>query len=227
MTDRTQGRGTAAPSQAPLRAAVFGPFPPRWLPQDEAMLSACRVVCLPAAAEHVLAHGLFPEAVCGPGTQLRADDRRRLEARGVRFLPARGTEPWELLALGINYAITTGATEIWVLGVVGPHLADTLPHLLVLARPEWGGARLHLVHGPERGYLLRHGEGATMEGQSGDLVTFLPLSPTVSHLTTQGTDPIYREEPLTFGEARGARLTGKVAQAWIAAGRLLVLHQRA
>lgn len=209
------------------RAVIFGPHPPSWLPEDAPELEARRVICVPAGVEHAMRHGFTPEAVCGLPGDVPPAIRLQLQEQAVRFLRPYAADAGEALALGLNYAITTGVTDICVLGIVGPDLAGTLTHLFVLSRPEWGGARLQLIHGAERGYLLRHGETAILRGRLGDVVHFIPLSSTVSHLTTQGTDPLYRNEALEYAQTRTARLTVQAARVWIASGRLLVLHHRA
>ncbi len=218
--------GKERPTPIPFQAVLFGPRIPLWTSADWEDLRARRVLSVPAAVPYLLAHHLIPEAICGPPTACTPSVRRQLRAWRVRFLPGSAATPWEALALGLNYAITTGVRDIWLLGIGGNSLADTLAHISLLARPEWGGAHLTIIHGQEKGHLLRHGETAILHGQPGDQVLLVPLSPSVTEVTSQGLAPEHHGQELTFGEPALAHLTAHVGRVWIRAGRLLVAHTR-
>ncbi len=218
------GEGQGPP--VPYQAALFGPALPRWLSQDWPQLQVRRVIGVPEVISYLLTNELAPEAVCGPPTACEPAVRARLRALGVRFLSGVSMAPWEALSQGLNYAITTGARDIWILGIGEEGLAQTVAYLSLLARPEWGAARLTVVHGCERGYILRHGEAAHIQGHLGETVMLVPLSPTVTEVTTRGLDPSYQGHTLQFGQPLQVQLVATTAQVWIRAGCLLVSHTR-
>ncbi len=184
-----------------------------------------RLICTAATVPYALAHDLTPDAVIGPLTALEAHHRQRLHQAQARVLTPPDTTPQTALELALNYAITTGARDILLMGLVGERLADSLGNLLLLARAEWGAARLTFIHGDETGYLLRHGEAAVINGQTNDLVALLPLSPTATEITTQGLAPALRNISLELGRTEHLRLVESPARVWLGAGRLLVIHE--
>ncbi len=202
---------------------VGDPRTPRPL---DAYLEGRRLICTAQGTRYALAHDLVPEAVVGLPTLFDEATRERLHRGRVRMLTPADDFPETALEFALNYAITTGARDVLILGLIGESLAQSLSHLLVLARAEWGAARLTFVHGPETGYLLRHGETAVIHGSVGDPVTLLPLSPTATEITTQGLNPVQRGATLELGRVRHLTLMESPARVWLGAGRLLVLHRR-
>lgn len=210
------------------RAAIFanGILNPR--PGLKERVSERRVICADGGARHALALGLVPEVVIGDLDSFPADRRQDLEARGTRFIVLPRDKDQTDLELALNYAITTGARDILLLGLVGGRLDQTLANLLLLTRPEWGAARLTIIDGPDTAYLLRHGETAVIHGQAGDTVSLIPLSATVVEVTTQGLRWPLRGAVLEFGSTLtiSNELVERTARVWIGAGRLLVVHRR-
>lgn len=185
-----------------------------------------RLICASGTVPYALSHGRVPEVVIGSLASLDEEQRQRLHQARARVLtPPEATLQAEL-ELALNYAITTGARDILLLGLVGECLAESLANLLLLARAEWGAARLTFVHGRETGYLLRHGETAVIEGRPGERVVLLPLSPAATEITTQGVSPALRNLSLGLGRVEHLRLVESPARVWLGAGRLLVIHSR-
>ena len=183
-----------------------------------------RLICTVGATPLALEQGCVPEAVLGSPAALDARARQQLQEHRVRTLTPADPFPEAALELGLNYAITTGARDILLLGMVGDSLADSLTHILLLARAEWGAARLTFIHGDEIGHLLRHGEAARVEGGAGTPVVLLPLSPTATEITTQGLEPALRSATLELGRAARLTVVEPPARVWLGAGRLLVIH---
>ena len=208
----------------PWRCAIL--IGPPNLPRPLAdYLSDRRLICRAALVPSLLEEGYTPEAVIGPLTSL--DERRREEIHNARtrILTPADEHVQTALELALNYAITTGARDILLLGLVMDSLAESLGNLLLLARAEWGAARLTFVHGTETGYLLRHGEAAVIESAAGDRVVLLPLSPSATEIVTQGLEPPLRNVNLELGRIAHLVVVEPPARVWLGAGRLLVLHR--
>ena len=183
-----------------------------------------RVICTTTGVLPALERGLLPEAVFALPETLDPAIRSRLRREGTRLVhPFRETALADL-ETALNYAITTGARDVLLLGMWSDDPALALARVMLLARPEWGGARVWFVHGKHVGHVLRHGEGATMHGEIGSRVTLVPLSAVVTEVTGQGLVPALRYEELALGETRVLHLSEEEARVWIGAGRLLVVH---
>ncbi len=208
----------------PWRCAVLI-SPPNLLRPIAEYLSDRWLVCTASLVPYLVEHGRIPEAVIGPLAALDETHRARVHAAGSRLLMPADGHMQTALELALNYAITIGARDILLLGLVVDSLAESLGNLLLLARAEWGGARLTFVHGQETGYLLRHGEAAVIESAAGDNVVLLPLSPKATEIVTQGLEPPMRNVHLELGRIAHLTVVEPPARVWLGAGRLLVLHR--
>ncbi len=206
----------------PTRVVLF--VGPSHLPaQREMWVTGRRVLCTQQGLLPALAMGLLPEAVFTSSGELPLDVRSRLRDHKVRLITPVKEIPYADVEAALNYAITTGGTDILILGVWSDDPGKALAHVLLLAKPEWGGARVWFAHALHTGYLLRHGEGVSLERSLGTRIALLPLSPKVTDLTSQGTAPQLRYEELELGDIQHIYLTEDTGRVWIGAGRLLVL----
>ena len=170
--------------------------------------------------------GQRPDIVLGHLAQIPTSVRLDWQQRGTRFVLLSSAYTYSELEFALNYAITTGVRDILLLGVVSRRLSESLSNLFLLARPEWGGARLMFLHGREWGYVLRHGESVTLHVAPHDRITLLPLSPAVTEITARGVTPVQRGTTLEFGTALTLTPVEQPVQIWIGAGRLLVIHEQ-
>ncbi len=182
------------------------------------------VLCADGGTLHALALGLHPDVVIGDLDSLPEDVRDRLDAEGTQFLQYPRDKDYTDLELALQSAMGRGAKDILLLGLLGGRLDQTLANVLLLARPEWDAARLWFAHGSERAHLLRGGESLTLHGHPGDIVSLIPLTPTVTGVTTQGLRWPLREATLYFGHTRtiSNELVGEEAAVKVAEGRIVV-----
>ncbi len=184
------------------------------------------LVCVAEAWQVARDYDWRPDIVLGQLSHLPENVRTDWQQQGTRFMPLSSAYPYSELEFALNYLITTGVRDILLLGLISTRLTTTLARLFLLARPEWGAARLSFVHGPERGYILRHGESVRLDVSPHDKVTLLPLTSTVTALTARGVSPALRGASLAFGTAMELTLEERPVQLWIGAGCLLVIHER-
>jgi thiamine pyrophosphokinase len=85
---------------------------------------------------------------------------------------------------------------------------------------------IQIIDGPSTCWLLR-GPGITIiEGQTGDLLSLLPLTGDATGIRTRGLYYPLHGEALRFGKPRGVsnELTGEQAEVSLESGLLLVIH---
>jgi thiamine pyrophosphokinase len=186
-----------------------------------------RIIGADGGAARALAWGLVPDWVIGDLDSLSAGQRRALEARGCHFLVHPRAKDETDLELALTYAAEQGAQEIVILGALGGRLDHTLANLLLLALPQLAGRSVRLVDGREEALLLRSGEEAVLEGQPGDLVSFLPLGGDADGVTSSGLAWSLQADSLRFAFSRGIsnEMTGTEATVRLDHGLLLVVHR--
>jgi thiamine pyrophosphokinase len=179
-----------------MRAAIIangGLRPTRLLRQ--LLRHADLVVCADGGLRAARALGVAPQVAIGDfdsaGTALRAWARRR----GTRLVPYPREKDQTDTELAIEYALRAGADDIDLLGALGGRVDHALANIGLLIHVAARGRRARLVH--EQTELFLANTQSSIPGRVGDLVSLIPLSPTVAGVTTRGL-----KYPLTAGRLR-------------------------
>ncbi len=182
------------------------------------------VICVDGGAGKALALGLMPEVVIGDMDSLEAPLREQLRAKGCRFIeyPSRKDETDSELA--IRHALSLGATEIIMLGMLGARIDHSLANIMLLTLPELEQVKVRLVEGCQEVFVIR--DEILIEGMPGDTLSLLPLSGDVVGVRTEGLEYPLHYGTLRFGAARGVSnvLTASRAKITVGSGLLLVVH---
>ncbi len=192
----------------------------KWMQEGDLIIGA------DGGAAQALAWGLVPQVVIGDMDSLPQAQRAQLEEQGARFIVHPRAKDETDLELALTYAVERGAQEIVVLGALGGRLDHTLANVLLLALPALEGLDVRIAAGESEALLLRGGESVTLAGESGDLVSLLPLGGDVGGVKTDGLAWALRDDVLRFGHSRGVsnEMTGPLARIDVAEGCLLVVH---
>lgn len=185
------------------------------------------LIAADGGAQHCRNLGLKPAVVVGDLDSLTPEHREELVSAGTQLVTYPRDKDQTDLELALHYAILQGVDEILLLGLLGGRLDQTLANLLLLAKTEWKTMRLAILEGPDSAHLLRQGEAISLIGQTGDIVSLIPLSPTVTGVTTQGLRWPLSEASLQFGSTLGIsnEMTGPSAQVSLGSGLLLVIYR--
>jgi thiamine pyrophosphokinase len=201
------------------RAVIFANGPLADLDAARAVLRpGDRLIAADGGLRHLRALGQRPHALVGDLDSVEAGEAARLEAAGVGVhrYPARKDETD--LELALRLALAEGASEVVVLGALGGRWDQTLANLLLLAHPDFRGARVRLLVGAQQVYLVR---GETLiEGQPGDTVSLVPLGSDARGVTTAGLEYPLTDGTLPFGGTLGISnvLVGQTATVSVAEG---------
>ena len=150
-----------------------------------------------------------------------------LEARGVELIRLETAKDETDTEAALRLAVERGVTEITVFNALGgPRLDHLLGNLLLLTAPWLAPARVTLVDGLHKAFLVA-GDGA-VSGRAGDTVSLLPLTEMVEDVRTEGLLYPLRGETLHQGATRGVsnEMTGERARVTHGAGALLLIHYR-
>jgi thiamine pyrophosphokinase len=158
-----------------------------------------RIFCADGGARHVLALGLTPHAIIGDLDSLSPELVAEMEAAGVAIHRHPARKDQTDLELALEVAIAEKPDEILLFTALGGRLDHTLANILLLAHPKYASVRFTLVDGPQWAMLLRSHQSITIEGQPGDTLSLIPLSPKVSRVTLTGVEWPLEKATLLLG----------------------------
>lgn len=181
------------------------------------------LIAADGGARHCRALGLRPDVVIGDFDSLGEAEVNQLQAAGAILIrhPARKDETD--LELAFRHAQEAGAKEVIVFGALGARWDMTLANVLLAAQEDYAEMQVRLVDGRQEMTLLRGGQTLRLQGQRGDTVSLLPLTPRAEGITTQGLEYPLQEGTLPFGSPRGVSntLLGEEAEVSLRGGLLL------
>lgn len=185
------------------------------------------VIGADSGADIALALGLTPDVVIGDLDSIDPEGLTRLTRAGATIERHPSDKDSSDLELAFARALEHGATRVTVIGGGGGRLSHLLANATVIAadrrpvRVTWLAplAQVEVLHG---------GQTVSIDGESGDLVTLLPLLGDAGGVTTTGLEWRLDDDSLQAGSARGLsnELTGTTATVTLGSGTLLVIHER-
>ncbi len=202
-------------------ATLGGPLDPTLLASADLLIAA------DSGADAIRAVGLRPHLLVGDMDSVAESTWRALEAEGVEthVLPVEKDETDTEVALRL--AVDRGADRITLLGALGgPRLDHLVAGLLLLAADWLEHVDVRMVDGSHEVRLARN--DVAIEGEPGDIVSLLPLTPSVHDIDTEGLRYPLRGGSLHQGAARGVsnELLDRHARVRHGEGRLLVIVHR-
>lgn len=195
---------------------------------DAALLaSADLLVAVDGGAEALAKVGLEPALLVGDLDSISVRTRGALEAKGVELvlLPTAKDETDTEAALRL--VADRGADDITVYGALGgPRLDHLVGNLLLLSSPWLATVRVRMVDDWHEAFLVKG--SSTFDGERGDTVSLLPLTPAVKDVWTEGLLYPLHGESLSQSTTRGVSnaMTGAEARVIHGDGVLLLIHYR-
>ncbi len=170
-------------------------------PYREMIASADLVIAADGGANALADTGIRPSLVIGDLDSLSAARLAQLAADGVELRRFPREKDETDLELALLHAAAMGATRIDILGALGGRWDHTFANVAMLAMPELKGRQVRLIDERQRLFLVR--DQATLDGQRGDTLSLLPLTPTARGVTTRGLFYALDDATLYFERARG------------------------
>ena len=195
---------------------------------DPATLAAADLlVAVDGGAEALAEAGLLPSLLVGDMDSIAPRTREAFEQQGVEvvLLPTAKDETDTEVALRL--LVDRGADDITLYGALGgPRLDHLVGNLLLLSARWLAGVTVRLVDELHEVFLAKG--DASIEGEPGDLVSLLALTPEVEEVRTEGLEYALDGEPLyqSAGRALSNVMTGREARVTHGEGVLLLIHYR-
>lgn len=185
-----------------------------------------RIFCADGGTRHALALGLTPEAIIGDLDSLEPALIEQMKAQGVVIHTYPAAKDETDLELALRIALAEDSTEIMVVTLLGGRLDQMLANLLLLTHPDYGAVQISFADGKQWGRLVRAQQTVQVEGQPGDTLSLIPLTPTVSEVSFSGVDWPLDRATLSFGSTWSIsnKLQAHQATVRIGAGMLFLIH---
>ena len=184
------------------RAIVFagGESP---LPSDRDVLEGDLVIAADGGLEIAAALGITVDYVVGDMDSVSTATLDEAVAAGATAERHPADKHATDLELALSRAVAAGATDIVVVGGYGGRLDHLLGNALLLAAAEMSRTRITWYVGDTAVSVARPGMSVVVHGESGDLVSLLPVAGVAGGIRTSGLRWRLDGETLAPGSTRG------------------------
>jgi len=189
----------------------------------EALATADMIIAADSGAATALQAGYTPAIIVGDFDSLALSEQE-LTDLGSQVIRAAVEKDETDTELALLTAIEHGADRVTILGGLGGKRFDhAMANILLLAG---FAVPLRIVDGPTTCWLLHGPDNTHIEGQTGDLLSLLPLTADAARIRTTGLYYPLSGETLHFGRPRGVSnvLVSDSATVSLERGMLLVIH---
>lgn len=193
-----------------------------YLPQPSTLIAA------DGGAKHCLSLGFSPQVVIGDFDSLTREELVTLESTGAALIKHETSKNETDLELALDFAVENGATEIILFGLLGGRWDMSISNIMLLTTPRFEHVNFYILNGTDELYILRGGKELCFQGNPGDHVSVIPLTPLATGISYQGLNWPLQNESLEFGAQRGLsnHMIDDEARIVLDCGVLLVIIQR-
>ncbi|HBO33341.1 MAG TPA: thiamine diphosphokinase [Anaerolineaceae bacterium] len=200
------------------------------LTHPEAVLSLATtakiIIAVDGGLAHIQALGLQPDMLIGDLDSVSPEQIRWAEEQGseVRRFPVNKNETD--LELALLAAAETGCRHIVIVAALGGRLDQTLSNIFLLNLPVLADLDVRIDDGKQEVILIH--SAADLQGNPGDTISLLPISPIVRGITTTGLQYPLTDESLIFYRSRGIsnEMLSSRVHVEIQSGILICIHER-
>jgi len=186
--------------------------------------NAERLAGVDGGGRHLHSLGLVPHLAVGDMDSISGELLTRYRAAGVEVHQHPPRKNATDLELALELALERGATRITILGGTGGRLDHTLANLFLLARCLPQGIPACVIDHEQHIHLVD--TNLLLEGEIGDTLSLLPVTPQVSGLTLTGLEYPLSEATLDFGTSRTMCnvFAARQVSVTLRSGRLFAFH---
>ncbi|MEA3349147.1 MAG: thiamine diphosphokinase [Chloroflexota bacterium] len=161
------------------------------------------LIAADGGARQCLELNLIPDTVIGDFDSLTEKEQAALKAAGSKLIRHPRDKDETDLELALRIAGWLKPDDVLVFGALGARWDMTVSNLLLLTHPDFAFTSISLLDGPQEISLLRGGQSLSLQGQSGDTLSLIPLHGDAHGISTHGLKYPLTDETLRFGATRG------------------------
>lgn len=185
------------------------------------------VISADGGVENALRMNLIPDIVIGDMDSIKAADKEKIGAMSnkTRYISTSAHKDESDTQLAVEYALGLGIKRIIILGALGNRIDHSIANIFLLASPFLKNIDIKILSDTSEIVVMRKSGAVT--GNTGDIVTFISLSPYTYFIETKGLKYVLENEKLIFSPVRGISnvFTENKAYIKIRKGILLVIRQ--
>ena len=186
------------------RALIFANGVMEKWPRDLAFPpQADLIICADGGLKHCMRFGLTPDLVVGDMDSVRQSDLSALPAAQVELIRFPHRKDETDLELALRMAKERGAARVMLLGALGRRWDMSISTLLMLASEQYATIDITLYDADETIKCLRGPGRLELNGQQGNRLSLIPISPKVYGVTLDGLEYPLRRAELPLGGTRG------------------------
>ena len=177
--------------------------------------------------QHCRSLGLEPSVVIGDLDSITLEEQQAIkDNEKIQLIVYPRDKDQTDLELALQYAKKVGITDIFLIGLLGGRLDQTIANILLLTREEWCDINMIILNGHETAHLMRENRSLTIIGKHGDIISLIPLSPNVSVIKTYGLRWQLTDAEMFFGTTLGIsnEMISEYCHIHIGVGNLMVVH---
>jgi thiamine pyrophosphokinase len=182
------------------------------------------IIAADSGARHLKGSGYLPHVIVGDMDSIDPDTLAFFQKNKVPIQshPRRKTQTD--LELCLTYATEQGAKKITILGATGTRMDHSLANILLLLPLAKAGIPARIMDSNNEIQMVT--DRLEMTGTPGDLVSLIPVTPTVRGVTLQGLSYPLEDHTLEMGTTLG--ISNYFSESWaqikIRSGTLLVIR---
>ena len=189
-------------------------------------LNEAVVICCDGGMRHAMALGIVPDYIVGDFDSVKPEvlDFYKKQNIEIKQVPCRKDETD--MELGINHAMEIGADDITLIGGIGSRMDHTLANIFLLVRMDKAGIKCRCVN--ENNIVMLCTKKCDISGKKGDLVSFIPITESVTGVSTEGLEYPLDKAVVHMGSPLGVSnvMEGNTACYSIESGMALVIKAK-
>ncbi len=191
---------------------------------QQAIAGADIIMAADSGARAAMDVGVFPSLVIGDFDSLDRGSKAVLEKKGCQFIVHSSAKDQTDTELAVRYAIDHQASHLTIIGgIEGDRLDHILANVFSVMDAE---IPIKFVNGPVEAWIAKGPANVSVDGNSSDQLSLIPLTSEVTKVETSHLRYTLRGETLYQQQARGISnvLTQPQASVAFASGTLLFVH---
>ncbi len=184
------------------------------------------IICADGGVRHLFHMNLLPNLIVGDFDSIDEKYMKYLQAHNVDRCEFPERKDFTDTELALQYAIDHGAAEINFFGAIGSRMDHTLANVMLLVPLLQKGIRASIQD--EHNHIWITSDELFLEGEVGDFVSILPLTPQVEGVTLQGLAYPLKDATIKMGQSIGVsnQFANRHASITIKQGIILVIKAK-
>ncbi|AOT68410.1 thiamine diphosphokinase [Geosporobacter ferrireducens] len=184
------------------------------------------IICADGGIRHLFHMNLLPNLIVGDFDSIDGKYMKYLQEHNIDLCQFSERKDFTDTELAVQYAIARGSTEINFFGALGSRMDHTLANILLLVPLLQKGIRASIQD--EHNHIWITSDELFLEGEVGDSVSILPLTPKVEGVTLNGLEYPLKDATIKMGQSIGVsnQFAVQHASITIKQGTILVIKAK-